>query len=171
MTPGTVTFRIPGHLAGKGRPRATLVGGHARLYTPAETRTAEDRVRDAWRAAGSPYMGDGPLTLELVVGHERPASHWTSRGDLSAAGRRMPFPARKPDASNQLKLVEDALNGCLYKDDAQIVEARITKVWMSRPGVAAYTVLSVASAAAAESLLVPGMPAATLFQAELGAAA
>ncbi len=163
MTPGTVTFRIPGHLAGKGRPRATLVGGHARLYTPAATRTAEDRVRDAWRAAGSPYMGDGPLTLELVIGHERPAGHWTSRGELSAAGRRMPFPAKKPDADNQLKLVGDALNGCMWKDDAQLVEARVVKVWMARPSQAAYSVLSVAGALEAGALLVPGMPASTLF--------
>lgn len=165
MTPGvhTVTFRIPGRLTGKGRPRATLVGGHARLYTPSETVKAEDRVRDAWRAAGSPYMGDGPLTLDLVVGHDRPAGHYTTRGELSAAGRRQPFPARKPDASNQLKLVEDALNGCLFKDDAQIVEARIVKVWMSRPDVAAYTVLSVAHAVGDGSLLVPGMPATDLF--------
>lgn len=171
MTTGTVTFRIPGKLTGKGRPRATLVAGRPRLYTPAETRSAETRVRDAWRAAGSPYLGDGPLTLELVIGHERPAGHWTSRGDLSAAGRRMPFPAKKPDADNQLKLLADALNGCLWKDDAQIVEARIVKVWMRLPGMAAYSVVSVAAAVEVEQLLVPGMPAATLFQAELGAAA
>lgn len=169
MTSETVTFRVPGRLAGKGRPRATLVGGHARLYTPAETRSAEDRVRDAWRAAGSPYLGDGPVTLELVIGTERPAGHWTSRGELSAAGQRVPFPARKPDADNQLKLVGDALNGCMWKDDAQIVEARVVKVWMSRPDLAAYTVLSASTALEVGQLLVPGMPAANLFHAGMAA--
>jgi len=33
----------------------------------------------------------------------------------------------KPDASNALKLLEDAGNGILWKDDSQIVFATVTK--------------------------------------------
>lgn len=52
----------------------------------------------------------------------------------------------------------------MWKDDAQIVEARVTKVWMSRPQVAAYTVIGVSTALSLD-LMVAG-PAATLFRAE-----
>lgn len=138
----SVQLRVPGRLAGKGRPRAALVGGRPRMYTPAATRTAETRVREAWRAAGEPFMGEGPLALELVICEQRPAAHWTSRGPLSAAGRRAPFPARKPDLDNQIKLVGDALNGCLWHNDAQLVEVHARKAWCEGPGVPEFTVVT-----------------------------
>lgn len=87
-------------------------------------------------------MGEGPLALELVICEQRPAGHWTSRGALSAAGRRAPFPARKPDLDNQIKLVGDALNGCLWRDDAQLVEVVARKVWCEGPGVPEFTVVT-----------------------------
>jgi Holliday junction resolvase RusA-like endonuclease len=44
-------------------------------------------------------------------------------------------PTKKPDSSNILKSVEDAMNGVVYKDDCQIINHHITKVYSSLPGV------------------------------------
>lgn len=128
----TVSFEIPGRIAGKGRPRAVVIAGRPRLHTPARTRTAEDRVRDAWRAAGSPYLGETPIALTVELYEQRPATHFTTKGDLSAEGRRKKYPARKPDLDNVLKLIGDALNGCMWRDDAQIVTVHVARVWGER---------------------------------------
>ena len=39
-----VEFFVPGQPVGKGRPRATVRAGRARLYTPAKTEKYEARV-------------------------------------------------------------------------------------------------------------------------------
>lgn len=39
-----VIFEVPGKPQGKGRPRASVVGGHARMYTPAGTASYENRI-------------------------------------------------------------------------------------------------------------------------------
>jgi Holliday junction resolvase RusA-like endonuclease len=129
----TVRFTIPGRVAGKGRPRITTIGGHPHAYTPIATLAAETRVRDAWTAAGEPWLGDVPLEAHITMWEARPRAHWTTSGYLSAAGRRMPYPARKPDLDNCAKLVFDALNGCLYVDDRQVVELVIARRWTVTP--------------------------------------
>lgn len=128
----TVSFEILGRVAGKGRPRASVRGGRPHLRTPDATVLAEGRVRDAWRAAGSPYLGDAPIGLTLEIYEQRPATHFTTKGDLNAEGRRKPYPARKPDLDNVVKLVGDALNGCLWRDDAQLVSLHVARVWGDR---------------------------------------
>ena len=44
-------------------------------------------------------------------------------------------PAKKPDADNILKAVCDALNGFAWKDDAQVIEAHVRKVYGLTEGV------------------------------------
>jgi len=128
----TGAFTILGPPTGKGRPRFSRQTG--RTYTPGETVKAEDRVREAWRAAGMPGPYMGPMGMALTVVTARPKSHYRSDGiTLGAQGERQPLPIRKPDLSNVLKLVEDSLNGCLYHDDQQIAHASITRRW-AHPG-------------------------------------
>lgn len=40
---------------------------------------------------------------------------------------------RKPDASNYLKLIEDALTGVAWEDDAQVFDARAVKLLSNQP--------------------------------------
>jgi Holliday junction resolvase RusA-like endonuclease len=133
---------VPGRPRGKDRPRFNTQTG--RTYTPPQTATAEERVRGEWRRAGSPWL-DGPLEMRLVIVVARPGGHYRVGGALSAAGKRSPWPTRKPDLSNVLKLVEDALNGCAYRDDAQIVFATVARRWCA-PGEMEHIVVTVSEA-------------------------
>lgn len=45
------------------------------------------------------------------------------------------LPTSRPDGDNYLKLVQDALNGVVYKDDAQIVDSRVIKRYSDRPAL------------------------------------
>ena len=102
MTSRSIT--IPGAPVPKGRPR--VYRGHG--ITPQRTRDAEIRVRSAWMAK---YPRDPPSTAPLRI------------------RLRFWMPDRRTrDWDNLAKLATDALNSVAWKDDVQIVEARVSKI-------------------------------------------
>lgn len=124
---GMIHFKVEGSPTGKGRHRTNLQTG--RTYTPAKTASAEERVRAAWREAGSPSL-EGSLEMQVCATMQRPKGHYLKDGQtLSTEGLRHPWPIKKPDLDNVLKLVADALNQCAYRDDSQVVMARLIRRW------------------------------------------
>lgn len=115
-----VTITIPGAPKGKARARVTRAG---RAFTPAETRNREAFVKMLAVAemAGRPPI-DGPCELVMRSVSEVPAS-WPKKRQAAALVGEV-APTSKPDLDNQIKLITDALNGVVYRDDAQLV--RIT---------------------------------------------
>ena len=119
---------IPGDPVGKGRPRLSTRGGHARAYTPKKTRLWEEYAASLmWKThKGDPIAAPVRVTVNAV--QERPKRLLPR----SAGGS---FPAReacplgrlwrptKPDADNVLKAVLDALVLAeVILDDVQAVE-------------------------------------------------
>lgn len=105
----------------KGRPRMTRRG---HCYTPEKTKTFENLLRYEARAQ-YPYV---PLegALQIVVHFFLPKPKSCKRA----------FPTVKPDTDNLLKAVCDALNGVIWKDDAQIVDMRAVKHYaLGRPSI------------------------------------
>jgi Holliday junction resolvase RusA-like endonuclease len=123
----SLTLVIPGTPTGKGRPKFVRATG--RTYTPAKTKAAENRVYLAWLEAGQPTLPDGPLWMTVEIVLARPQNHWKRDGTLSATGERSHRPTKKPDIDNVIKLIADALNGCAYRDDAQLVDVSCVKRW------------------------------------------
>lgn len=108
-------------VVGKQRPRATMRGGHARVYTPRKTRVFEELVRKAWcEQVGEEWAEfDGSVTVTVSVARELAKSNpkrWAGRQDIW-----------KPDVDNVLKAVLDALNGLAYSDDAHITREMAEK--------------------------------------------
>lgn len=149
---GELTTGEPEHLAfevnvtprGKDRPRASVVfkpgrrlGVHMR-NTP-ETREFEGAVTAAAVAAmaGRPPMA-GPLRLDVTAVMPIPPSWSRAKQGRAVAGTELP--TGKPDASNIVKAVEDALNAVAYADDSQLVDLAARKVYGKRPGL--YVVVS-----------------------------
>jgi Holliday junction resolvase RusA-like endonuclease len=118
----------------KARPRATSIGGHARLYTPGTTRKYEDRVRKTalrdWR--GSPLQ-DVAITLLACYYLPVPKSWPQWRRDAALAGDVLP--TSKPDIDNLTKSCLDGLCGVLFSDDSLIVEERTAKRYGAEPRV------------------------------------
>jgi len=75
---------------------------------------------------------------------ERAASHYTTKQELSAAGKKAGelLPLKKPDVDNVAKLVLDALEGYAYAADAAICNLTVNKEW----GTPARTIVTVAVA-------------------------
>ena len=120
---------VPGEPVGKGRPRAFQTRGARRtikMHTPEKTRAYEDAVALAGKLAmqGREPLG-GPVAMRLDIFMPIPAS-W-SKAKREAALLSSVMPISKPDASNVLKAVEDALNGIAYIDDSQIIDVWVRK--------------------------------------------
>jgi Holliday junction resolvase RusA-like endonuclease len=119
-----IELQIHGRPHGKGRPRFA----NGRVFTDSATEAAEARVERAWENAGKPRL-DGPLVFELEMFIARPKTHRRRDGSLSTEGERNPWPCRKPDADNALKLAMDALTGRAYRDDVDVVHAWVLRRW------------------------------------------
>ena len=107
MTALAIHFTVYGKPQPKQRAR---LGKHGHWYTPTSTVAFETQVRNAafitlaTKGIRQGYGDDVCLTVACY------------------------FPdARRRDADNVLKAVQDALNGFVYVDDSQVVSATVTK--------------------------------------------
>lgn len=129
-----VTFKVDGDPVGKQRARYAKRGNFVQAYTPEKTRTYESLIKEsAKQAMGSSEPLETPVTLYLYIRVPIPKSVTKKR--LEAINNGSEKPIKKPDASNILKSVEDGMNGVVYKDDSQIVNIHVTKVYSSQSGV------------------------------------
>lgn len=121
----SVHLHIPGPPLGKGRAKVAVVGGRARMYTPATTAHWEAFAC----ATVLPQLRDipqftGPVLVVIDAHFPRPKKP------------KHPWPAQKPDADNVAKIVLDALNRTgLWTDDALVVDLCVRKQWAEKgPG-------------------------------------
>lgn len=129
-----LAFKMDGLPRGQGRPHATAARGFVTVYKAAKDRTYEKSIgviaRTAMAGRG-PY--EGPLVLSLRFRLPIPKSQTKRTRSLMAAGQIAP--TVKPDLSNAVKAIEDAMNGIAYIDDVQIVRGVQEKIYAETPGV------------------------------------
>lgn len=129
-----LSFIVPGKAEPGGSKRALPIRGKpgARPIVV----DANPKVH-AWRDRVASYAAkarvgmavlDGPLRLEVTIRRLRPKGHYGKKG-LNKKGRETPYPTTKPDTTKLLRAIEDALNGIVWRDDAQVVEQVARKVW------------------------------------------
>ena len=135
----------------KGNLRASVrFGTHAVLYEA--TKDLKPWLR-AVRGAAIGAMGDGAPTrgsccVEMAFEFERPKSHYTTTGKLSALGRRTPRPrGRSGDIDKLERAVLDALQpskptdllkqqpAIVFENDQQVDEVHKTCAWGDIAGV------------------------------------
>lgn len=121
-------FFARGTPAAQPRPRMTRTG---RAYNPPTADAWKAAVKAAWRLASTsaePFTGHLKIHLQFMI--PRPKSHLTSKGTLTKSAPL--HHVQKPDLDNLAKGVLDALtNASAYRDDCQIVELRVGKVWVN----------------------------------------
>lgn len=129
-----IRIRIPRPPIGKGRGRATTIGGAPRIYTPAKTRQEEQAIRFlAMQAMSGREPLTGPLEMHVYAYFAIPDS-WSAR-KKSLAAQGFILPAVRPDLDNVTKLCKDALNRVVFKDDAQVVDALLRKRYGTIPHI------------------------------------
>lgn len=132
-----VSFHVPGAVVGKMRARIGKVGNHARMFTPEKTVNFENLVayhaHQALVGKVRPFPFDSPVQVNLLIGVQIPAS-WSKKKQAQALAGQI-FPTSKPDLDNSIKSVFDAMNGVVYKDDAQVVTTVCKKRFREAPGL------------------------------------
>ena len=103
---------------GKERPRFVRATG--RTYTPTKTVRAENRIQEQVAREYKSAPCEGPLMLVVTAFLPKPKSKPKNKHC---------WPTSKPDWDNLGKLVSDALNGIVYRDDSQITWASVQKCY------------------------------------------
>jgi Holliday junction resolvase RusA-like endonuclease len=125
----TITIIVPGPPKGKGRPRFSRKSGT--VYTPEATVKYENFLSwEAKRMMLSRPPLEGPLHVLVVSAFPVPKSYSKRRALDCITGAE--HPAKKPDIDNIVKML-DALNGIVWRDDAQIVRCDVRKVYTKEP--------------------------------------
>ena len=118
----------------QARPRATRMGKGIRLYDPKKVTVFKRQLgmlakQQMLDRGLEPY--DGPL--EVYMEFHRSIQASLSKKErarrLSGAHR----PTVKPDLSNYIKALEDALNGILWVDDNLIISLEAKKFYAEQP--------------------------------------
>lgn len=125
-----ILLTVPGEPMGKARARIMKTGG---AFTPQKTVNYETLIRELFilkHPDFEPFAG--PLRLELVAFMKIPKK---SKTKMAAMERGDIRPTKKPDMSNILKIVEDALETVAYLNDKQIVSLLLDKKYSSRPRI------------------------------------
>ena len=88
--------------------------------TPDETVMAENRVQGHVQGEWAPRPPlENPLQVQVTIRIQKPKSK----------GKKHCWPTSRPDADNYAKLVLDALNGVLWRDDSQVVRLFVEKAY------------------------------------------
>jgi Holliday junction resolvase RusA-like endonuclease len=127
-----IQFTVDGDPIPKGRPRFARRGKFVQTYTDAKTIDYETHVAmRARHAIGATEPLKGALSVFLYLRYTIPASYSKKRKEACLAGLEYP---KRIDIDNVYKSITDAMNGIVYLDDSQIVEAHIKKVYAEESG-------------------------------------
>ena len=123
------SFIVEGEPKAKGRPRFRKNGFP---YTPETTVIYENLVRiEYMNQCNARFEGALKMSVDAYLSIPKNASK-KKRAEMDNGTIR---PLKKPDSSNILKSIEDALNGVAYHDDAQIVETVVRRFYGDFPRV------------------------------------
>jgi Holliday junction resolvase RusA-like endonuclease len=124
-----MNLTIPGEPVAKQRARHGKFG----TYTPEKTVNYETLVKQLYIQQNFAKQLDGQLKLTANAYFSIPKSvSKTARAAMVAGILR---PVKKPDSSNVVKIIEDALNKLAYRDDSQIVSLNVEKWYSENPRV------------------------------------
>lgn len=117
-----IKFFVPGQPVGKGRPRFRRIGKGVQSYTPEKTKKYEaDVSAAAWKTMyenGRLAPTDKPCAVFVDAAYKVGTSFTKKRKAMCYAQKERPG---KPDIDNVVKLIMDAMNNVVYKDDTQAV--------------------------------------------------
>ena len=130
-----IHFTVYGESVAQGRPRATNVSGHTRLYDPKKSSDFKDFVKLVASEHAPEKLIEGAIRLTLKMYRPIPKaiSKSAKKAALAEAGKIRP--TSKPDVDNYVKSVKDALKWVIWKDDSQVVDLVAGKYYGERPRV------------------------------------
>lgn len=125
-----IKFTIPGEPVPQGRPRAGRTrSGKIVMYDPSKSKDYKEYVALIASQHRPKELLTCPISLTVKIYRPIPAS-W-SKIKQEKAHNGVLRPTSKPDLSNYIKGIEDALEGVLLKNDSQVVDYGDSGKWYS----------------------------------------
>lgn len=123
-------------IAQKGNSkRVARFGGHVRLVPSRTECAAEAGLAATAREHAPPWAPTTrPVRLDVCVVYACPPSWPRALRAAALAGEVVPTGGATHDRGNSLKLLEDALRGSWYADDAQVVAGDVRKKYGTEAG-------------------------------------
>lgn len=153
-----VVVVLEGEPRGKGRPRFMQRGTFVQVYTDNETLLYEQLIQEevlrgiggqalidntkrikrktfieAYADVGGKPIFSCPVRVEMEIRHPVRAS-WTKAKTAGALTGHI-APTIKPDPDNVAKIWFDAFNGCMWKDDTQVIKMSVERSFAEEPSV------------------------------------
>lgn len=127
-----VKFTVLGIPQTKQRPRASVINGHARMYTPKDTVMYENLVRYAYQEQVGKKL-DGAIEMHCKFYFPIPKSV-SKKQRLLMETETVPH-TKKPDVDNCVKSLTDGAQGVAFDDDKQIYKIVAEKYYSDTPRV------------------------------------
>ena len=134
-----IVFEVLGTPAPKGSSRAFINKATGRAFVaPGGAKSTEKKIAN-WNAAvreraleaigerAEPVYIGKPISVEIVFGMSRPASHWSKKANGGLLPSAPIAPGTKPDIDKLARTTLDALTGLAFDDDSRIVKLVCTK--------------------------------------------
>lgn len=115
-----IKFEVLGEPKSQLRIKFRKMGSHIHTYVPEVTQMAEQSLMMQSLQYRPKDLIFGPIRLGLKIIRSIPKS--MSKRKRQLAIDEILRPTTKPDLSNYIKLIEDALTGIFWRDDSQIIE-------------------------------------------------
>lgn len=117
-------FTVEGDIVGKERPRVNT--NTLRVYTPNKTKDYEFLIRQYFKIKYPKFeMIEGRLQVVIVAYLKIPKS--TQKKKIESMLENKESPIKKPDIDNIAKVILDAMNGFVFKDDNQVSKITVEK--------------------------------------------
>lgn len=116
---------------GKARPRFVRTGKYVRTYNPKSTVDYEELVRKSFleQCGKQRMMLDSEIEVSMkIIAYFKPPVSISKKLREQLIENEMGY-MHKPDTDNIAKIIADALNGIAYKDDNQITNLEVIKLY------------------------------------------
>jgi len=126
-----IEITISGEPVPMSRPRVAVRGKFATAYYPKNVQAYKELVRLQVRAQYKKAPLSQPLRVDVRIYRsiQKSGSKRLKMDKQNGVVR----PTGKPDVDNYFKAVTDPMNGIVWNDDGQIVEATISKFYSDDP--------------------------------------
>lgn len=122
-----ITFTVYGKPQAQGRPKGAVQNGRVRMYDPTDSKNYKQYVSLIASQHRPSELIQSAVSLTVKVYRPIPDSWSKKKQERAEKGELLPI--SKPDLSNYLKGVEDALEGILLKNDSQVVDYGDSGKW------------------------------------------
>jgi Holliday junction resolvase RusA-like endonuclease len=136
-----IKFTVYGEPTAQGRPRGSVQNGKIRMYDPAKSADYKKYVG----LIASQHRPSELITtaVSLTVKVYRPIPKLSKIKHRQAVEGSL-RPVSKPDLSNYIKGVEDAIEGILLKNDSQVIDYGQSGKWYGEVPRIEITIMEVA---------------------------